>query len=689
MKLGSSLIINDIAVVFFYRSYVLSLVILLLLITVGGCKRKNSSSMNEINFGPAPYIPPFSQNGAYENFDEQGKFLGIGQVPPGAVIPSNPGELLIDRQSYSSSADFSTSHPVQTQSVGDVDIGVNSTVASREDRQETLSMSLGGSETDYDDIINPGGEFSNSVNPDPIVIPNPPPSPPSLPPSPPSSPTPAPTPPISPSPSPPVDQTLPTNTNPPPQHTPGHPVNSFNPSIPQVHQDNVCASNINNRQNTRPSVTAQQLGKYPGIEKFAFQPKSLTQAGWDIFRYADRYVDLQETINGNLAGPMSCVLNLTHVFFNVLNQKVRKYPYLSYLGNLISYAPTLYHQILAQGGHAYVFPPHNTDPQSGYYQYSGQNLKDNITVLSSDKTEYQDKIKEMINKTFPSSKRLPPGAIIMGCERDCSSHGDDRGAHVGVVGDLDHHGNINVYHNNWFRPGQYNGKRIYHMVPGDAFYKGRPRKWMPTPMLKTNSQGDVTGATLPAINDLSFFDPNFMTVVLMMPDLYLQWKYEGFLTAHHNTYLADNSNIHYKNCLSEITTVSNPPITICKLTKKIDKIRQQGVFFSDSGLQNAISLPVNECGTTTSCSTDSAEFRLIETQGNAHKIMLYLGSTYYGQGGGSSIPNIWIKAQKVGSSIETNKYPDKYYKVGESPPQYTSLFECGEYTHVIKKNYFN
>ena len=76
-------------------------VLLSLFLVFSSCRHisnKNPDSNNEksIHFPDNPEATAFDENGSYNNFIK-GKFVGEGQIPPRAIIPSTNGELVIDR----------------------------------------------------------------------------------------------------------------------------------------------------------------------------------------------------------------------------------------------------------------------------------------------------------------------------------------------------------------------------------------------------------------------------------------------------------------------------------------------------------------------------------------------------------------------------------------------------------------
>jgi hypothetical protein len=123
-----------------------------------------------------------------------------------------------------------------------------------------------------------------------------------------------------------------------------------------------------------------------------------------------------------------------------------------------------------------------------------------------------------INKNFKGGK-IPTGTLVFGCLRsDCSGQAGD--GHIGIVGDLDEQGNLQIYHNNWYRPENNNGIWAKYMVSKDHLNRGFKRQWMPTPWLNLSYAGDkLVGAkaVLPAIDDLDPF--NYYTTFMVIPEI--------------------------------------------------------------------------------------------------------------------------------------------------------------------------
>jgi hypothetical protein len=79
--------------------------------------------------------------------------------------------------------------------------------------------------------------------------------------------------------------------------------------------------------------------------------------------------------------------------------------------------------------------------------------------------------------------KIPVGAMIAGCE-NTTCEGTAGAGHIGMLGDVDSNGYLQVYHNNWYRPDNEGGRWKAHMISKDHYNNGCLRQWMPTPWLK-------------------------------------------------------------------------------------------------------------------------------------------------------------------------------------------------------------
>lgn len=114
--------------------------------------------------------------------------------------------------------------------------------------------------------------------------------------------------------------------------------------------------------------------------------------------------------------------------------------------------------------------------------------------------------------------RIPTGSLVSGCLRsDCSGEKGD--GHVAIVGFTDHEERIHLYHNNWYRPDNFNPPQRKPWMVSEFYYnQGFLRQWMSTPWLRLekDNEGVVRSQTviLPDIDDL---DPTNYFVTLSIP----------------------------------------------------------------------------------------------------------------------------------------------------------------------------
>ncbi|MEN9824463.1 MAG: hypothetical protein RI953_208 [Pseudomonadota bacterium] len=127
------------------------------------------------------------------------------------------------------------------------------------------------------------------------------------------------------------------------------------------------------------------------------------------------------------------------------------------------------------------------------------------------------------------SGAIPVGTMVSGCLKpDCSGQAGD--GHISIVGDIDSNDHQRLYHNNWYRPE--NRPWRPHMIPLDWYQQGYKRKWMPTPWLSRERDGqgilaDV-GVVIPDIDDL---DPtNYYVTITVIPEILKEMKNAQALT---------------------------------------------------------------------------------------------------------------------------------------------------------------
>ena len=588
----------------------ISLFFFVVFLLVVSCKKKSKSQIDnkfDITFSSVGDIPSFKENGGYDNFKD-GVFKGYGQLPPGAVWPTKPNELLIVKSSSSEGSNQNTTSSNSYAGSAQIDLSA-----------ANLSLGYAGAQ-DFRDVINPD-DGGNPYDPD--------------------------------------------------YKTPQKGIEAI--AGPIVEDSSGVSSTCESLYSSMRSNDVDER-----IEKFAFLENSLTKSGMSIFLTARAWIDEQDA---KVAHPLACVTNVSQVMANAKDDDQNPLFDPTYFGtgsSLISNSYNLIEKVLDSGGKAIVFPSNYQNQDL----YSGLNLNneyENSFIIASDFMEknsyplndYKNKTIEMWQNIFyhnkfieeenhRNNKKLPVGSIILGCEKDCSSHGVESGVHAGIVGDLDSKGNIMIYHNNWFRPDGINDRSFY-MVPFDSFYeKLLPRKWMPTPALKTqlqdnnngNKRGMIIGSAMTAIDSFDITNENFMTVVLITQNVYNEWHRGDFV--NHHKFLAKQDNFHQakRTKLLEERGENNQKL-IC--TGKVGQLKD--AFFKSPTLNVYKNDFYNQCNNEddNECEGDyNLEFHILKSQDNNwHKIGFYFRSKFYGfedKGDHITQPDtndpIWIQAEK-------------------------------------------
>jgi hypothetical protein len=149
---------------------------------------------------------------------------------------------------------------------------------------------------------------------------------------------------------------------------------------------------------------------------------------------------------------------------------------------------------------------------------SGSHVVD-MPILNSDGS-----FVALLNREF--NGHIPVGTVVAGCPKSfpkCNGAGGSQ--HVALIGHTDSNGVVWVYHNNWLRPENLDGKRPPslnpYMVSEANLAGGHPRQWMPTPWVRLtkNADGHVVKAErmLPQIDDL---DPaQFFMKLAVIPEI--------------------------------------------------------------------------------------------------------------------------------------------------------------------------
>ena len=361
---------------------------------------------------------------------------------------------------------------------------------------------------------------------------------------------------------------------------------------------NFTSSNITSAK----EITVQN----PDVDEYAFD--LLTPAGKEIFDSTIEFIDLQQTNDYySFAQPLKCASNVSEVLYGA-NYHVPSFLYDSVSG-IIQYVQSIQ-------GKVYTLP-----------LYNGTNKQELI---------------DYINKNFPQGK-IPTGALIAGCAHpQCQSVIQSK-AHIGIVGDNDHQGNLLVYHNNWFRPNIVSGERNRYMPEVYNFYhQQRLRQWMPTPWVKItrDSQGYVNDLVtiLPDIDDLDPFNGEYYIKIILVPDLLDDINNNRVLNTH--TLLID-SNVHR----FDIEDLPNKDFVYCKSKKPlrllIPRLSAEGVPDND------LILSLSSKDHVTSFFNSNFEFIILDkkqiSRNTWYSIKVYdLGKFW----GGETNP-IWIKARNT------------------------------------------
>lgn len=206
----------------------------------------------------------------------------------------------------------------------------------------------------------------------------------------------------------------------------------------------------------------------------------MTPSGEKIFAAATRWAGEQESQANQFARPEQSANNISRVLE---------------MAGITAYGSPLLNDIIAQvrarGGWIIPLP------------------KDSRTIA------------QILEYYFAGS--VPVGTLVSGClNPDCS--GAASSVHMGIVTDVDSNDQLQLMHNNWYRPE--NRPWRPHMIPLAWFRQGFASKWMSTPWLarERNEQGTLTSVSA-AINELSIFDPANSSVILaVIPEILAEMK---------------------------------------------------------------------------------------------------------------------------------------------------------------------
>ena len=238
-------------------------------------------------------------------------------------------------------------------------------------------------------------------------------------------------------------------------------------------------------QSSDPNVSTEQVSWISGKPTGTRQTYLLTPTGKKIFQASlDRYYTQPEL----RAQPANCAINVSDVL------KTADASFSAYGSELI---PAMEARILNKK-----------------IQLNGKSYGSSVFKVPHSQSGFV----AAINKNFKGGK-IPTGTLVFGCLRpDCSGEAGD--GHIGIVGDLDEEGNLQIYHNNWYRPENNNGVWAKFMVSKDHLIRGVKRQWMPTPWLNLTYAGDklvAAKSVLPAIDDLDPF--NYFVTFMVLPEI--------------------------------------------------------------------------------------------------------------------------------------------------------------------------
>jgi hypothetical protein len=238
-------------------------------------------------------------------------------------------------------------------------------------------------------------------------------------------------------------------------------------------------------QTAAPVLSTEEVSWITGKPTGTREHYLLTPTGKQIFQAS---LDWYYTQPEHRAMPANCAINVSDVLQNVRSDFKR-------FGNQL-------------------IPAMETQIARSTAQLNGKTYRSSIFNAPRSEASFV----ATINKNFKGGK-IPTGTMVFGCLRsDCSGQAGD--GHIGIVGDLDEAGNLQLYHNNWYRPENNGGVWAKFMVSKDHLSRGIKRQWMPTPWLKLTYSGDkLVGAksVLPAIDDLDPF--NYFTTFMVIPEI--------------------------------------------------------------------------------------------------------------------------------------------------------------------------
>lgn len=334
------------------------------------------------------------------------------------------------------------------------------------------------------------------------------------------------------------------------------------------------------------------------MEEYAFD--RLTPLGKKIFVEARRYLETQKHSDyQRYAQPLQCMVNVSYVL-NKTGMNLPQHTRYS-VPNMLSY-------IKEQGGKLYTLPT-----------YSGD-----ISVILDD-----------IQKHFDG--KLPTGALVAGCTVKNCQTSEFADAHIAILGDKNHRGEIMLYHNNWYRPNANKGKRDHYMVSLSSFYdQQRPREWMPTPWIRliVDKQKDTEQDTkkgkntlkdfksiMPKIDDLDPLNAKYFITIAVFSQM-LQELSEGKELKHHIQIIDDN--IHK-------TMLQQHPDRLREVCRSKSSIKDIGIYRSPSGdKHHELIRDLSRFSGYYTPYNSRFEFVVRESSDDWYAIQFYAGQKYYG-----------------------------------------------------------
>ena len=349
-----------------------------------------------------------------------------------------------------------------------------------------------------------------------------------------------------------------------------------------------------------------QLSRYPHFDEYSFD--LLTPLGAEIFEHAREFLSLQQKDEfQSYAQPFMCASNLSYV--------LRMAGFSFHTAGAYYSVPYLMDELKAEGGAVYNLPRH-----------TGENKQEIVDYL---------------NTHFPDG--IPTGAVIAGCTvRGCHTEGASD-AHIALVGDKNHKGEVMIYHNNWLRPSVVRGQRHPYMPSLKNFYdRFRPRQWQATPWIRADkdSSGQITDFTtiLPELDDLDPLNSKFYTHIIIPPEMVDELQRKDLLE-HHKELVS--RNVHKDNLLED-------PESTRLICRSSESMRTLNARVSPGGIRNIDFY--SKLSSVTGAETffhNPFEFEILQREETDYyvwySIRVFDAKRYWGEGheGGA----IWIKGE--------------------------------------------